>query len=256
MIIIISPSKTQRVVLGPENHHYQPSFMEDTKALIRLLKPLGRNDLANLMNISEKLAGLTYERIHEFTAPHSAETAGTALTTFQGDAFSAMGIDSYKPDDFLFAHTHLRILSGLYGFLRPLDLMQPYRLEMGTRLLSDRGKNLYEFWGSAITEALNGELRKMREQVVVNCASKEYSRVIKEKLLIGPMLTITFKQQKNKTLKSIAIHAKRARGMFVDYLIKKRISDIDQLQGFRAGGYRFAPSLSTSSELTFTTCLD
>jgi len=256
MIIIISPSKTQRVVLSPENHHYQPSFMEDTKALIKLLKPLGRNDLANLMNISEKLAGLTYERIHEFTAPHRAETAGTALTTFQGDAFSAMGKDSYKPDDFLFAQAHLRILSGLYGFLRPLDLMQPYRLEMGTRLLSDRGKNLYEFWGSAITEALNGELGKMPEQVVVNCASKEYSRVIKEKLLIGPMITITFKQQKNKALKSIAIHAKRARGMFVDYLIKKRISDIDQLPGFRAGGYTFASNLSTSSELTFITALD
>ncbi len=161
-----------------------------------------------------------------------------------------------SPDDFLFAQAHLRILSGLYGFLRPLDLMQPYRLEMGTRLLSDRGKNLYEFWGSAITEALNGELGKMRQQVVVNCASKEYSRVIKEKQLIGPMITITFKQQKNKALKSIAIHAKRARGMFVDYLIKKRISDIDQLQGFRAGGYTFAANLSTSSELIFITCLD
>jgi len=256
MIIIISPSKTQRVALSPENHHDQPVFMEDTKALIRLLKALDRNDLAKLMKISEKLAGLTYERIDGFTAPHSPETAGTALTTFQGDAFSVMSTDSYNPDDFLFAQAHLRILSGLYGFLRPLDLMQPYRLEMGTRLLSDRGKNLYEFWGSAITEALNGELEKMREQVVVNCASKEYSRVIKEKQLIGPMIAITFKQEKNKVLKSIAIHAKRARGMFVDYLIKKRISDIDQLPGFRAGGYRFASSLSTSSELVFITSLD
>jgi len=256
MIIIISPSKTQRVVLNSGNQESQPAFMDNTKALIRLLTQLDRNDLAKLMKISEKLAGLTYQRIHDFTAPHSAETAGTALTTFQGDAFSAMSIDSYSPDDFLFAHAHLRILSGLYGFLRPLDLMQPHRLEMGTRLLSDRGKNLYEFWGSAITESLNGELEKMQQQVVVNCASKEYSRVIKEKQLLGPMITITFKQKKNNVLKSIAIHAKRARGMFVDYLIKKRISDLDGLRGFTAGGYTFASGLSTSSELIFITALD
>ena len=167
-----------------------------------------------------------------------------------------MNKESYSPDDLLFAHDHLRILSGLYGILRPLDLMQPYRLEMGTKLRSDRGKNLYEFWGSTITESLNADLEEMQDRVIVNCASKEYSRAVKQNLLIGPMLTITFKQKKNNVLKSIAIYAKRARGMFVDYLIKERIMEIEQLTGFDAGGYAFAADLSTSSEMVFITTLD
>lgn len=256
MIIIVSPSKTQHLARPPGNQHSHPALMENTGTLINLLRQLDRNELANLMNISEKLADLTYTRIHDFTIPHTAESAGIALATFQGDAFSAMNTESYSPDDLLFAHAHLRILSGLYGILRPLDLMQPYRLEMGAKLRSDRGKNLYEFWGSTITESLNGDLQEMKERVIVNCASREYSRAVKQNLLNAHMLTITFKQKKNNVLKSIAIYAKRARGMFVDYLIKKRIKDIEQLAGFDAGGYIFAADLSTSSELVFITTLD
>jgi len=256
MIVIVSPSKTQHAKLGPADEYYQPSLMDHTAELIRLLKHMGRVELSHLMKISPKLTDLTCERLQNFTLPHIAGTSGNALSTFQGDAFSAIDTDTYTAEDFLFAHTHLRILSGLYGFLRPLDLMQPYRLEMGTKLVSDRGKNLYEFWGSLITAALNAELETMNEQVIVNCASKEYSRVIEQKLLVGTMITITFKQKKNDALRSIAIYAKRARGMFVNYLIKNRINDTNALTGFDAGGYTFAPELSSSTELVFTSVLD
>ena len=155
-----------------------------------------------------------------------------------------MTLDTYSPGDFRFAQTHLRILSGLYGILRPLDLMQPYRLEMATRLSSDWGKNLYDFWGTDITEALNRDLGKMQVPRIVNCASKEYSRAIQPKQLIAPMITITFRQMKNNGLKSMAIYTKRARGMFVDYMIRSRIREVEQLSAFAAGGYRFAPELS------------
>lgn len=256
MIIIVSPSKTQHLVRPSGSQHSQPPLIKNTATLISLLRKFDRVELAKLMNISEKLADLTYKRIHDFTIPHTADSAGITLTTFQGDAFSAMNKESYSPDDFIFAHDHLRILSGLYGILRPLDLMQPYRLEMGTKLRSGRGNNLYEFWGSIITESLNADLEEMQDRVIVNCASKEYSRAVKQNLLIGSMLTITFKQKKNNVLKSIAIYAKRARGMFVDYLIKERIRDTQQLTGFDAGGYAFAADLSTNSEMVFITTLD
>ncbi len=256
MIVILSPSKTQRVTLVSDNENSLPPLLEKTGILVERLKQYNRRDLEKLMNISEKLADLTYTRIHDFTLKHDTRTAGTAITTFQGDAFSALTIDSWGPEDFGFAQGHLRILSGLYGVLRPLDLMQPYRLEMAAGLSSEGSRNLYDFWGTAITETLNADLRSRPNQVIVNCASKEYSRVIQQKQLIASLVTITFRQMKNNVLKSIAIYAKRARGMFVDYLIKNRIRDVEQLQDFAAGGYRFAPELSSNTELVFVTVLD
>lgn len=255
MIFIVSPSKTQRPGLAPGTPYFQPQFMRQATALIDVLRQLKRGELARLMNISEKLTDLNYLRIHEFSIPHTAKNSGTALTTFQGDAFSAMTTGSYSQDDFQFAHAHLRILSGLYGILRPLDLMQPYRLEMATKLVSEKGQNLYEFWGTAITESFNKELEYMKEQVIINCASREYSRTLQQNLLAAPMLNITFRQRKDNVLKTIAIHAKRARGLFVDYLIKNRVSDIDQLTSFTGAGYEFAPNLSSSSELVFVKTL-
>lgn len=256
MIVIVSPSKTQRVSLvdGSENTH--PCLLEKTTILIERLKQFDRNELAKLMHVSEKLADLTHRRIHDFSIAHDTMTSGTAIATFQGEAFSALTLDSYSQGDFRFAHAHLRILSGLYGILRPLDLMQPYRLEMATRLATDLGKNLYDFWSTDITETLNGDLEKMVEPLIVNCASKEYSRVIKQKQLSAPMITITFRQMKNNVLKSIAIYTKRARGMFVDYLIRNRIREIGLLSGFAAGGYSYAPELSGKAELVFVTRLD
>ncbi len=258
MIVIVSPSKTQHVsvsiVSGSENT--QPCLLEKTTILVERLKQFDRDELTKLMHISEKLADLTHRRIQAFSIAHDTRTAGTAIATFQGDAFSSLTLDSYSLEDFRFAQTHLRILSGLYGILRPLDLMQPYRLEMATGLSTGLGKNLYDFWGTDITETLNADLKKMQEPLVINCASKEYSRVIKQKKLSGPMVTITFRQMKNNVSKSIAIYTKRARGMFVDYLVKNRISEIEQLSTFDAGGYSFAPELSGRAELVFVATLE
>ncbi len=256
MIVIVSPSKTQRVSLVSGSENTQPSLLEKTTILIERLKQFDRDELTKLMHISEKLADLTHRRIHAFSIPHDTRTAGTTIATFQGDAFSSLTLDSYSQGDFRFADAHLRILSGLYGILRPLDLMQPYRLEMATGLSTDLGKNLYDFWGTDITETLNDDLGRMQVPLIVNCASKEYSRVIKQKQLSGPMVTITFRQMKNNVSKSIAIYTKRARGMFVDYLIKNRINKIEQLSAFAAGGYSFAPELSGRTELVFVTRLD
>ena len=251
MIFILSPSKTQQISCAAGVTPSQPPLLDQASILISLLKKMGKAELSNLMKTSEKLTELTRSRIEEFIAPHIAGQAGTALTTFKGDAFSSMDTQEYGREDFYFANEHLRILSGLYGVLKPLDLMQPYRLEMGTKLSSDRGTTLHQFWGTRVTKAINADLSRRELRFVINCASKEYSRVLQPELLSGPMITITFKQQKGGTLKSIAIYAKRARGMFVDYLIKNRIEDPDGLTSFDAGGYRYTPALSSQEELVF-----
>ncbi|MBT8334894.1 MAG: peroxide stress protein YaaA [Desulfobacterales bacterium] len=252
MLIIISPSKTQSVPEQVASNYSQPALLKQTRLLIEILKSFDQQEIGKLMKISPKLAALTCERLHNFVLPHSPDSAGTALTTFQGDVFSEIDTGSYSGSDFAFAQKHLRILSGLYGMLRPADLIQPYRLEMGTKLANDRGKTLYDFWGERITEQINNDLAHLQEKTIINCASLEYSRSIQRKNLAGSMLTITFKQKKQGTLKTFAIYSKRARGMFVDYIIKKRITAADQLYAFNRNGYRYAADLSDDAEIVFT----
>jgi cytoplasmic iron level regulating protein YaaA (DUF328/UPF0246 family) len=252
MLIIISPSKTQSVPEQAASTYSQPALLEQTKLLVKILMSFDQQEIGELMHISPKLAALTRERLHSFVLPHSPESAGTALTTFQGDVFSEIDTDSYSDSDFAFAQKHVRILSGLYGILRPADLIQPYRLEMGTKLANDRGKNLYDFWGNHITEQINNDLAHQQEKTIINCASLEYSRSIQGKKLAGSMLNITFKQRKQGNLKTIAIYSKRARGMFVDYIIKKRITTTDHLYAFNRNGYRYAADLSDEAEIVFT----
>ena len=253
MIVILSPSKTQEIAGIRDLECTQPALLEESAVLVKTLRQLSKIQLSELMKISEKLTNLTIDRINRFTIPHDDTIAGAALKTFQGDAFSGIDTNSYEREDYVYANTHVRILSGLYGVLRPLDLMQPYRLEMGAKLLTKRGANLYQFWGTTITEVLNTDLQAMEYPVVINCASKEYSRVVNPRLLSGEMITISFKQRKGSTLKSIAIYAKRARGMFVDFIIKNRIGNPEHLPRFDYGGYRFEPALSGSRELVFIT---
>ena len=256
MIIILSPSKTQKIAGVQDLMCTQPALLEHSAILIKTLRQLSKPQLSELMRISDKLTNLTIDRINRFTIPHDDTTAGAALKTFQGDAFAGIDTNSYKHGDYVYANTHVRILSGLYGVLRPLDLMQPYRLEMGSKLLTERGTNLYQFWGTTITEVLNTDLQEMKYPVVINCASKEYSRAVKSRLLSGDMITISFKQRKGGRLKSIAIYAKRARGMFVDFIIKNRIENPEHLPKFDYGGYRFESTLSGSRELVFITDID
>jgi len=255
MIIIVSPSKTQKVSNRMRDHGVQPQLSEQAQTLITLLKSYDVEQIAEKLNVSETLAQLTFSRVAAFELPHTKDTAGVALCSFQGDVFSAIETDEYIVDDFLFAQKHLRILSGLYGILRPLDLMQPYRLEMGTKLKTAGGRNLYDFWGERITDLLNDELTKMNVPVVVDCASREYSRAVIAKKLSGKILTITFKQKKNGQVKTIAIYAKRARGMFVNHIIRNHITEAEQLKDFDAGGYRFSPEHSSDSDYLFVTDL-
>ena len=252
MIIIISSSKTQQVSCAPEVASSQPSLLSHAEHLIELLKKYDRDELAALMKTSDKLTALTAERISNFSLPHIPPHAGTALTTFQGDTFSEIDTQTYSKRDFLWANDHLRILSGLYGILKPLDLIEPYRLEMGTKLASNRGKNLYQFWGEKITESINERLASMKHKIVVNCASYEYSRAVNESLLDGSICTITFKQRKNNMLKSFAIYGKRARGLFVNFMIRQRVESPEDLLNFSDGGYHHTPELSNENELVFT----
>jgi cytoplasmic iron level regulating protein YaaA (DUF328/UPF0246 family) len=251
MIVILSSSKTQMVTPVPCAPSSKPPLLNQAKPLIERCRELSHTELTTLMKISDKLAQTTYERFQQFSSPQIPGSAGAALASFRGDVFSEIKTESYSAEDFVFAHHNLCILSGLYGILRPLDLMQPYRLEMGQRLAIHRSRSLYEFWGEMITDHLNQAMLQHEEQTLINCASKEYSRAVKENKLNGKMLTMTFKQHKDGKLKTIALYAKRARGMFVDWFIRKRITDSKDLRTFNGAGYRFRPELSTESEYLF-----
>ena len=256
MLVILSTSKTQDLKSTPPYRTSQPRMQEQALLLNRRLQSLDTSALSKLMKTSPKLTALTREKIEKFRIPHTPENAAAALTVFKGDAFSALTLSRYSDEDFDHADRHIRILSGLYGILSPLDLIQPYRLEMGTRMETDCGSSLYDFWGDKVTTLLNSDLEKMKSRIIVNCASNEYSRVVKKKDLHGEMITLSFKQEKQGQLKSIAIYSKRARGMFTDFFIKNRISQQSQLADFHEDGYRLRDDLSTPAELVFVKKLD
>ena len=251
MILILSPSKKQTITNKQPQHTCQPAMIDQASMLVALLKSFSQDQLAELMKTSPKLTEQTMARIIDFSAPHMPDISGAALTTFQGDAFAAIATDTYNDDDFNFANKHIRILSGLYGILRPLDLIQPYRLEMATRLKSKKGKTLYDFWNQTITNQLNYDIGPRKDNVIVNCASQEYAKVIIRDKLNCEMITVTFRQKKKGITKTIAIYAKRARGMFVDYVIRNRITEKKQLSAFDSDGYCFLPRRSTTTELVF-----
>jgi len=172
--------------------------------------------------------------------------------SFKGDVYGGIDADNYSADDFAFAQKHLRILSGLYGALRPLDLIQPYRLEMGTRLANNNGKNLYEFWGDQVTELINKDLENQETPLLINLASNEYFKVIKPKVLQVPVLTLNFKENKAGVYKTIGIHAKRARGLMTDFMIKNRVTDANQIKAFSDSEYVFNEGLSSEKEWVFS----
>jgi hypothetical protein len=186
-----------------------------------------------------------------FNTPFTTKNAKQAIFAFKGDVYSGLDLDKFTEDDYAYAQDHLRIISGLYGCLRPLDLIQPYRLEMKTKLNNDRGENLYQFWGDRITESLNKKLKKQKEPVLVNLASNEYFKSVKPKLLAGRLLTINFKETKDRKTRVVAIFAKRARGMMADYIIRNRVEKPEDIKKFKMGGYKFSKSLSDDKQWTF-----
>ena len=251
MQLITAPSKTQQFNGRIYAEHSLPILLEKTKILMRRLKSMDRADLSRLMKTSERLTESTYRLIHDFSHPFSTENAKQALFTFQGAAYSAINAELYTKEQLLYAHQHLLILSGLYGILRPLDLMQPYRLEMGCSFATEGAANLYHFWREQITDVINQALAEDRDQVLVNLASKEYSKVVDKKNLQGEMVTITFKQLNKGRLQTIPIHSKKARGLMIHFAISKQIKNAIELKEFDLEGYQFTKEDSTATEWLF-----
>jgi cytoplasmic iron level regulating protein YaaA (DUF328/UPF0246 family) len=252
MLITLSPSKGQDFETpAPLKKHSKPVNLQDSELLVKQLKKIKVPELQSLMDVSEAIASLNVARYKSFTTPFTTKNAKQAIFAFKGDVYSGIDVEKFSADDLAYAQEHLRILSGLYGCLRPLDLIQPYRLEMKTRLKNPRGDNLYQFWGESITAAINKQLKKQQHPVLVNLASGEYFKAVKPKLLQGQLLNINFKETKNGKTRVVAIFAKRARGMMTDYIIRNRIERPQQLKKFRQQGYRFSQQLSDDKQWTF-----
>jgi hypothetical protein len=253
MLFVVSPAKNLDYQQAANTLVFsQPDFLEESKKLVEICKKKSPAKLASLMSISDKLAGLNAARFSSWTVPFTTENAKQAVLAFNGDVYLGLDAQSLSADDLDFAQQHMRILSGLYGLLRPLDLMQAYRLEMGTKLQNKRGKDLYAFWGDKITRELNAQMEAKNTEVLVNLASNEYFKSVNPKKLSGKIITPVFKDQKNGTYKVISFFAKRARGMMARYIIQHKITDPEQLKQFDLGGYQFTGCLSESDQWVFS----
>ncbi len=252
MLLLVSPAKDLDLApLTKKITVTQPQLLTQSQQLADICKTLTPIDLSGLMHISDKLAGLNAARFAQWQLPFTEQNAKAALFAFNGDVYQGLDAQSLSADDLSFAQQHLRILSGLYGVLRPLDLMQPYRLEMGTKLANPQGKDLYAFWQDKITGVLNQQLAELNSEVVVNLASQEYFKAVKPRLLQGRLITPVFKDFKNGQYKIISFFAKKARGLMARYIIQHRLSQAEQLQHFDLAGYRFSAEQSSSKELVF-----
>lgn len=256
MIIVISPAKTLDFETTPVTKTFStPRFLDDSCELVEQLKLLEPHDISTLMSISPKLGELNADRFQRWQIPFTPNNAKQALLAFKGDVYTGLDAETFAEDDFQFAQSHLRILSGLYGVLKPLDLIQPYRLEMGTKFKNERGANLYHFWGTTLTESLNQEL-EADDNVLVNLASNEYFKSVKAKSLSARMITPAFKDMKNGQYKMISFYAKKARGLMAAYIIKNKITDIEALKEFDLEGYRYNPEMSKGDDWVFTRNLE
>lgn len=253
MLLVISPAKNlDYETPSTQAQHTQPDFLDQSQLLIDELRQLAPQDISGLMSISDKLGVLNYDRFQQWSLPFSPDNAKPAALAFNGDVYTGLNAGDFSDADFDFAQQHLRILSGLYGLLRPLDLMQPYRLEMGTRFANQRGNNLYDFWGNRITEALNEQLRSLNTGILVNLASNEYFKAVKPKALNADIITPVFKDWKGDQYKIISFYAKKARGLMCAYAIRNRLTDVEQLKGFDSEGYAFNEAMSSAKEWVFT----
>jgi len=253
MLVLISPAKTLDFETPPQTERFsQPDFLPQARELIDRLRELAPHQLSALMGISDKLGQLNYDRYAQWHTPFNTVNAKQALLAFKGDVYTGLAAEHFSQADLDFAQEHLRILSGLYGLLRPLDLIQPYRLEMGTKLATAKGKNLYDFWGQSLTQALNKQLERRGSKALINLASQEYFRAVDTKALDAPLITPVFKDWKNGQYKVISFYAKKARGMMTSYLIRNRLKRLDDLRRFDEGGYGFAPELSGERDWVFT----
>nr|WP_314481699.1 peroxide stress protein YaaA [uncultured Pseudomonas sp.] len=252
MLTVISPAKTLDYDTPPVTERFTlPRHLDHSQALIEQLREMSPAQISELMHLSDKLAGLNAARFGSWTPNFTPENAKQALLAFKGDVYTGLDAQTLGEEDFSYAQDHLRMLSGLYGLLRPLDLMQPYRLEMGTKLANARGKDLYAFWGTRISEWLNEALAEQGDDLLLNLASNEYFSAVKRSALKARVIEVDFKDLKNGQHKIISFYAKKARGMMSRFVIEQRISDPAQLKAFDVQGYYYSAEQSKADHLVF-----
>jgi cytoplasmic iron level regulating protein YaaA (DUF328/UPF0246 family) len=248
MLLVISPAKTLDYSNPEYSSHTQPDFPGEVKDLVGVLRKKSASQISRLMDLSDSLASLNAERYKTFMETFSPDNSKQAVLAFKGEVYAKMEADQFSAADLEFAQQHLRILSGLYGLLKPLDLIQPYRLEMGTPLKTKKGTNLYQYWGTKISKALN---EVGQGKTLVNLASQEYFKAVDQKTLKLPVITIHFKEHKEGRYQVVGFFAKQARGLMARYAILNRITDPEQLKGFAEEGYEFSAPLSTAQDWVF-----
>jgi cytoplasmic iron level regulating protein YaaA (DUF328/UPF0246 family) len=253
MLIVISPAKTLDFDTPPGTRKTtQPEFLDRSAELVNEARALSPEDIRRLMGVSENIAALNHQRFMNWGVPFGLDNAKQSILAFKGDVYTGLQADTLSAAQLTFAQKHLRILSGLYGLLRPLDLMQPYRLEMGLKFANSGGDNLYAFWGDTITESLNTQFKKSGSKVLVNLASNEYFKSIKKRSLEAEVITPVFKDLKGGKYKVISFFAKKARGQMARFIIDNALNEPEAMKKFKTGGYRYNKAESTAREMVFT----
>ena len=251
MLILISPAKTLKTDIHAIDESTIPVLINKSKILASTLKQYKPAQLSELMGISAKLAQLNYERYQQWKSPYTNKESFNPIFTFRGEVFNGINIDDFSKEELIYTQKHLRILSGLYGVLQPMDAILPYRLEMGTKLKHGEYKNLYQYWDNDITISINKDLSNLNEDTLINLASEEYFKSINTKILKANIITPVFKEHKNGKYKVISIFAKKARGMMTRFILKQRINDPVDIKHFTESGYYFNDEMSTESVFTF-----
>lgn len=252
MLIVISPAKTLDFETAPITKVYtQPEFLKESRQLVSQLKELTPAEVSSLMKISDKLGVLNFLRFNEWKTPFTLNNAKQALLAFKGDVYTGINADSFNSRDLKFAQKHLRILSGLYGVLKPLDLIQAYRLEMGSKFKNRKGKDLYEFWKSKLTDQINQDLKASKSKYLINLASNEYFKSLQADAINAEIIVPVFKDYKNGKYKIISFYAKKSRGLMSAYIIKNRLKNPEDIKAFDVDGYKFCKSASNSTNWVF-----
>lgn len=252
MLIVLSPAKTLDYSVDPKSNHTAPQFLSQSSKLIKTLKDKEPKDIASLMGLSDKLATLNFDRYQSWKAAKSVSSdAKPSMLVFKGDVYQGLSAEDFNAKQIKFAQKHLRILSGLYGILRPMDVIKPYRLEMGTKLQTSKGKNLYEFWGNSVQENVISDLASQKSDLLINLASKEYFSVLGKMPEYINVVSPVFKDFKNGKHKIISFYAKRARGLMAKWIIENNIRDFEKLSKFSLDGYYFSKKDSSATEPVF-----
>jgi cytoplasmic iron level regulating protein YaaA (DUF328/UPF0246 family) len=253
MLIVISPAKKLDYSSPVAAKNYsQPQLLDHSAELLQGLKKLSPQDVCALMGLSDNLGALNYERFQAWDRPFTKDNARPAILAFKGDVYQGLDADSMTDKQLDWAQDHLRILSGLYGLLRPMDLMQPYRLEMGTKFANQRGKDLYQFWGNIITDEINSLLSNAKTPVLLNLASNEYFKSVQQKNIAGRVVTPVFMDKKGDKYKIVSFYAKKARGLMSAYIIRNKITAVEGIKKFDVDGYSFNSAMSDGDSWVFT----